>query len=238
MHASASGGSNGKEPRRRSHAISEVLKNPEEGTIMKRARLTFAAALLSVAGLYAAAQGPQNRPGMQGMGMMAGMHDPLDQSTMTVFLLPYMRQELGLSAQQANELNRLKQDLLTKAKEISTRIAEKQKELDTLLASNTAKPAQVKTLLEEIANLKAQRQFAGFETASKMKSALTEQQRNRLAALKPAELHQAMMAHMTMGDMMQMMELIGADGMMPGRMMGMMMGGEMMSRGMMSPPKK
>ena len=189
---------------------------------MKRGRLILASALLGLAGTYAIAQGPQGQRGAPGMGMMAAMRDPLDQATMTAFLLPELQSELNLSAPQVAQLKQLKQELLTKGKEISSQISAKQKELDALLALTTTKASEVKKLLEEIANLRAQQEYAGYEASSKMKAVINEQQRTRLTALKPAEIYQAMMSHMTIGDMTQMMQLMGVDGMMPGRMMGMM----------------
>jgi hypothetical protein len=68
-----------------------------------------------------------------------------------------------------------------------------------------------------------------------MKAVLTEAQRTKLAAMKPYELHQAMMSRMTMGDMMQMMQFMGGEGMMISRMMmmGGMMGQAMMGQSMM-----
>lgn len=162
-----------------------------------------------------------------GMGMMGGMQNPMGHSLMTTFLLPEMQAELGLSTQQTGQLRQFKQEMLAKGKDVSTQIAAKQKELGALLASDTSKGAQVKTLLEQIGNLRAQRQFAAYETARKMKGALTGDQKAKLAAMKPAELHQAMMSHMTMADMMEMMQFMGGAGMMGGGMgmMGMMGGG-------------
>src|SRR5579864_1798203 len=214
---------------------------------MNSARLVIGAALLGVGALVlvaADAQQPQSgappHAGMPmsgmgmmagGMGMMGGMQNPMNHSLMTTFLLPEMQAELGLSTQQTGQLRQFKQEMLAKGKDVAAQIAAKQKELEALLSADTSKGTQVKTLLEQIGNLRAQRQFAAYETARKMKGALTDDQKAKLAAMKPAELHQAMMSHMTMAGMMEMMQFMGGGaGMMTGGMgmmgmMGMMGGG-------------
>ena len=214
---------------------------------MKRGRFMVEAALLGVGALVlVAAQAQQSQPasppqsgmpmmhmGMMGggMGMMGGMQDPIRHSLMTVFVLPEMQTELGLSTQETAQLRQFKQELLAKGKETSAQIAAKQKELEALLGPDTSKGAQVKTLLEQIGNLRAQQQFATYEAARKMKGALSEEQKAKLRAMKPAERGQAMMSHLTMSDMMEMMRFMGGGmGMMGGgmgmmEMMGMMGGG-------------
>jgi hypothetical protein len=204
---------------------------------MYKVRFLFGAALVATMGLaFAAAQAqpaqddpagagmPMPMMGM-GMGMMGG---PMNQSVMTPFLLPELQSELGLSAQQVTQLRQLKQEMLTKGKDFSTQIAAKRKELDALLAPGTSKGEQVKKLFEQIANLRAQQLYTGYETTTKMKAALTDAQRTKLAAMKPYDFHQAMMSHMTMNDMGQMMQFMGGGG--------MMMGGMMMGQGMMGMP--
>jgi hypothetical protein len=200
--------------------------------IMSKVRFVFG---VGFAGLVAialtAAQGPRNQGGMSrgagmGMGMMGGMmQDPAHQSVLNAFVLPELQSELGLTAQQTTQLKEFKQELLTKGEDFSKQIAARQKELAGLIAASTSKNAEVKRALEEIANLRAQQEFAAYETAGKMKAALTDEQRAKLAALKPFELHQAMMSRMTMGDMTRMMPFMGGDGGMMG----------MMGRGMMAP---
>jgi len=168
-----------------------------------------------------------------GMGMTA---DPVRASVFTAFALPDMQTELGFSAQQVTQLRQLKQGMLTSGQEVSRQIAAKRKDLEGAIGAGGSRNAEVKQLLEQMATLRAQLQFAAFETAGKMKAVLTDQQRTKLAAMKPAELHQAIMSHMTMRDMGEMMRFMGADGAMMRRgMMGMMgmMDGGMMGQGMM-----
>jgi Spy/CpxP family protein refolding chaperone len=208
---------------------------------MRKMMFVFSAAALVAFGLLA--QGPRNQAGMgRGMGFMGGMmSDPIHQSVMTAFLLPEMQSELGLSAQQTTQLKQAKQELLTKGQESANQIAAKQKELEGLVAGGTSRNMEVKRLLEQVANLRAQQEFAAYEATGKMKAVLTDSQKTKLAGMKPYELHQAMMSRMTVGDMTQMMQFMGGDAGMMGRGMMGFMGGMMGSGGMMGyggPPKQ
>jgi hypothetical protein len=213
---------------------------------MNKVRFLCGAMFLGVIGLgWAAAQAQQRHEDPAGMGMpmtgrptmgrgMGMMEGAMHQTVMTPFLLPELPSELGLSAQQVTQIRQLKQEMLTKGKDFSSQVAAKRKELDALLAPGTSKGEQVKKLFEEIANLRAQQLYTGYETTTKMKAALTDAQRTKLAAMKPHEFHQAMMSRMTMNDMIEMMQFTGGSGMMGGMMMGgMMMGQEMMGHEMM-----
>ena len=156
-------------------------------------------AALAISLAIAQDPGNQGKAGMMvgGMEMMGMMQDPVHQSILTAIALPEMQAELGLSTQQVTRLRQYKQELLTKGQELSSQISAKQKELEAMVAAGSSKNAEVKQLLEQVASLKAQLEFTAFETAGEMKACLTDQQRTKLAAMKPGELHQAMMAHMT-----------------------------------------
>lgn len=207
---------------------------------MNRLRFLCGATFLGVMGLgWVALQAQQQHEdpagagmpmtGMPMMGMGMGMMEgPTHQVVMTPFILPELQSELSLSAQQVTQLRQLKREMLTKGKDSSSQVAAKRKELDALLAPGTSKGEQVKKLFEQIANLRAQQMYTGYETATKMKATLTDAQRTKLAAMKPHEFHQAMMSRMTMNNMMEMMQFMG------GGMMGGMMGQEMMGHEMMS----
>jgi hypothetical protein len=75
-------------------------------------------------------------------------------------------------------------------------------------------------LFEQIGSLKGDQLFAGYQTAIKMKAALTDAQRNKLAAMKPKALHQAMTSGMSMNDRMEMMQFMGEEVMMSEGMAG------------------
>ena len=208
---------------------------------MNKVRSLFGATILAivgVGGVGAQTQTGQGDPAsgsampMPGMGMEM-MSGPMHQVVMTPFLLPELQAEVSLSPQQVAQLRQLKQDMLTRGRELSSQIAAKQKALNALLTPGTSKGEQVKKLFEQMARLRAEQLYTGYETATKMKAALTEAQRTKLAALKPYEIHQAMMSRMTMNDMMQMMQFMGGEGMMMSQMiMGGMMGHGMMGHGM------
>lgn len=190
---------------------------------MNRLRLVCGTAFLGVVGVgWMAAQAPQHHGDSASAGMKMGMMPgAMHLTVMTPFLLPELQSELGLSAQQVTQLRQMKQEMLTKAKDISSKTAAKRKELDALVAPGTSKGEQVKRLLEQIANLKAEQLYTGYATATKMKAALTDEQRAKFAAMKPHDFHQAMMSRMTMNDRMEMMPFMDGEEMMGGEMMGM-----------------
>ena len=139
------------------------------------------------------------------MYMMGDMQNPLHRSFMTAFLLPEMHNELALSPTQNQDLAKLKDQFVAKENETLSQIAAKRKDLDALFKSGTPTEKQVKNLVTEITNLQTQRQMEGFHTALKMQAALTPQQKSQFEAMKPAELGNAMMSHMTMREMGDMM---------------------------------
>jgi hypothetical protein len=196
---------------------------------MRRHTLIFGAAVaVGAAGLiYAAAQGGQTLPGMaaksdgtHSMGSMmtdpvdmtgaslAALDRPLVRSLFGAFVMPEMQAELGLTPDQAGQLKQQKTELLTKGEDFSRRIAAKERELDALFSPDTSKGQQVKALLEQIADLRAQQHYAIYTAARKMKAALTEEQRTRLDALKPEELRHAAMKHLTLEDFAKATQLL------------------------------
>lgn len=196
---------------------------------MNKLRLVCGTAFLGLVGAgWMPAQAPHNHEDPSGAGRGPGMNmgmlpGAMHLAVMTPFLLPELQTELGLSAQQVTQLRQFKQEMLTKGKDFSGKIAAKRKELDALVAPGTSKGEQVKKLLEQIANLKAEQLYTAYATATKMKAALTDDQRTKFAAMKPHDFHQAMMSRMTMQDRMEMMPFMDGEEMMsmPGH--GMMM---------------
>ena len=143
---------------------------------------------------------------------------PLHRQLVSVFVLPEMQTELGLSAQQTAALRHLKQDLLAKSKDVTGQISTRRKELDALLSGDTSRTRAVKTLFEQIANLHAQLQYAGFDTAAKMKAVLNSGQQAKFNAMKPADLHRLMMSRGNMAEIEETMQRMGADEGMHGEM--------------------
>src|SRR6202163_315448 len=170
---------------------------------------TFLLTLLGLTGLLALAQ--YNHEDPPGYFPKTGMQGPAHLMVMTPFVLPELQSELGLSAAQVTQLQNLKQQMLARGKTLSNQIAAKRKELDTLLAPGTSKGDLVKKLFEQIGSLKGEQLFTGYQTAIKMKAALTDAQRDKLAAMNPKALHQAMTSGMPMNDRMEMMQFMGED---------------------------
>ncbi len=170
---------------------------------MNRSRLLFAAALagamtLSFSAALAqhnheehtggAAQTPQaQQPSAQTKGggppadrmMMGMMNDPVHQSAMTAFALPEMQTELGLSAQQVTDLRKLKQDLITKTKDMPSEA--KNKELDATFTQMKAvltepqrtklaamKPMEIHEVAMSKVPMSEHMVMAGFSTDGKM----------------------------------------------------------------------
>lgn len=143
--------------------------------------------------------------------MESHMNNPVHREVMTIFGLPEMQSELGLSATQANDLQRLKQELLAKSDELSQQIAMRRKELDGLLAGDTSRTGTVKTLFEKIANMQAELQYAGFETANRMKAGLTREQKAKFDTMKPMDVHHVVMSHANMADIEKTLQRLGFD---------------------------
>ena len=184
---------------------------------MDRPRALFVTVFLGLAGFGGlVALGQQNLEDPSGHVPSAAMQGPAHLMVMTPFVLPELQSELGLSAAQVTQLQNLKQQMLIRGKTLSGQIAAKRKELDTLLAPGTSKGDLVKKLFEQIGSLKGDRLFTGYQTAIKMKAALTDAQRNKLAAMKPKALQQAL----SMNDKMEMMQFMGEDVMMSEAMAG------------------
>jgi Spy/CpxP family protein refolding chaperone len=161
------------------------------------------------------------------------MGNPLHRQIVSVFVLPEMQPELGLSPQQISALHRQKQELLAKSDEIAGEIAVRRRELDQLLSGDTSRTRTVRALFEQIAGLQAQLQYSGFETASKMKAVLSGDQRAKFNAMKPMDLHHVMMSRGNMAEIERTMERMGVergadnpgDNMMRGAARGMRHGG-------------
>ncbi len=186
-------------------------------------------------------QGQMGAPG-RGMGAMGGMGMPGAQNmvgrlTAMAFLLPEMQTELGLSAGQVSQLKAMKAQFIAEQQQTSSAIAAAQNNLNSVIGSGTATDAQVRKAAGDLANLEAQQTVNAYQTATKMKAALSPEQRSKVESMNATELRNAMMAHMTMNDIAQMMRFMhgmAGAGMMPGGMMGSgMMGPGMMGPGMM-----
>ena len=141
-----------------------------------------------------------------------GMNHPLHRQIAAIFILPEMQSELGLSAAQTADLRRLHRDFVAKSKDTAAQTAVRRRELETLLSADTSRTRTVKALLDKIAELHSQLEYAGFDTATRMKAVLSETQRAKFSAMKPAELHQLMMSRGNLAEMEIAMQGMGAQG--------------------------
>jgi hypothetical protein len=141
-------------------------------------------------------------------GSLAALDRPLVRSLFGAFLVPELQAELGLTPDQVSQLKQQQAELLIKGEDFSRKIAAKERELDAMFAPDTSKGQQVKALLEQIAELRAQQHYAIYAVARKMKALLTDEQRNRLEALQPEELRHAAMSHLTLEDFAKATQLL------------------------------
>jgi hypothetical protein len=139
-----------------------------------------------------------------------------------ILALPELQPELGLSATQVATLRSMRQNLLSRTKDIAAQIITRKKELDNLLSGDTSRTRTVKALYDKLGELHADMQYAAFDTTVKMKAALNAQQRDRFESIKPTELHRLMMSRGSIADMETLMHRMGLD---DGRMQGMIYGG-------------
>lgn len=185
---------------------------------MRCKQFAWTAAFAVLGGIASAGAAPEGRAttannAPTGAEAPAGdhMNGAFHREMVSIFVLPEMQPELGLSAQQVAALRRLKQDLVAKSKDISGQISARRKELDALLSEDTSRTRTVKTLFEQIANLHAQLQYAGFDTANKMKAALTSEQRTKFHAMQPMDLHRVMISRGNMAEIEETMQRMGAE---------------------------
>jgi hypothetical protein len=178
-----------------------------------------------------------------GTSAMMGMHrddqERLHMLMMSAYVLPNLKTELNLSAEQTANLERMKQELKSTNTDLSTKIAAKQKELDVALATEKG---PTREQFQEVAALKADIQFNFVEAASKMRAMLNDTQRTKFSAMTPMDLHRAMMSSGNMQDRREMMQAMGEmpQGHVRGGAMprGAMPGGKMMDGKTMGADKK
>ena len=154
-------------------------------------------------------QGSQMQGGMQG-GMMSMMmqrmaSDPARRSAMQVYMLPALQDALSLDEGQVASLKETKRQFSEQRAQMQEDLAAKKKQLQETLRADRPDLVRAETLLDERAALKSEAQMASVEAAAQMTGVLSAVQREKLAALKPMQMHRTMMKSMPMADMMQMM---------------------------------
>ena len=118
---------------------------------------------------------------MQG-GMMQGMMGqqmPMKKYMMTVNMLPQMQSKLSLSQEQTEKLIDLQTAFKKKQVEFKGDMAKKRMELQNLLDQN-ASVNEVRSQVEKCTNIHVNMMVAAYETANKMKSVLSDTQKEQL----------------------------------------------------------
>lgn len=163
-----------------------------------------AAAVFFLAGFSANGQMHQensNKPGHQQgmmmngndmgqMGMMENMMCPMHQGTMgqqmpmkkymmTVNMLPDMQSQLSLSQDQTEQLIDLQASFKKQQIDYKADLAKKMMNFQNLL-ENDASADEVRSQMQESANIHINMMVAAYETAHKMKSTLTNEQKDDL----------------------------------------------------------
>ncbi len=100
--------------------------------------------------------------------MQMMMADPLMRSAMLLRTLPALGDTLGLSAEQAANLQRYRDEYQQKRQETTAAIADKHRELQAAFAAAEPDPDRVRDLLEEAADLRAELMALGYETSVRM----------------------------------------------------------------------
>lgn len=181
--------------------------------------LAFGALLFT--GFYATSyaqeggQAPQEGEHATMQGMMGGgmqqMHEqmmerPRMQSAMQVRLLPALKDSFSLTDEQVARLEGAKSQYLEEQKSLEKKQSEVQRQIQETFKAEEPNLGEVQSLLSEQKKLEIEEEMALYRTAAQMKEELSEEQRARFTGLSPQEMHQAAMAHLSMQDMMQMMQ--------------------------------
>lgn len=170
--------------------------------------------------------GAMKRSGM--MPMMQRMHrmhqqmmnNPVQRSAMMALMLPAFADTLGLTDQQERRLQELKSEALAQRRDDRQQKMRNREELTGLFEEGNPSPEQVRRLVTVMAEQKAGRQAATYETAHQMRQVLTDPQRQMLQGLSHRERMRHVMATMPMMEMMQMMRSMHEGQMRPGMMQG------------------
>lgn len=175
--------------------------------------------------------------GMMGQGMMQmmrGMHrqmmqNPMGRATMMAFMLPSLADTLGLSDDQLDQLQRLRNGMMDRQQRHRQQMMSQRQNLQRLFRDDESpSPDALREQMMVMAEAGVNQRVAMYETAQQMRQVLTAQQRERLQGMTPQQRMHQMMSQMPMMDMMRMMRSM--HGMMG---QGMRQQGQMMNPGIM-----
>ena len=143
--------------------------------------------ILFLAGFTANAQMHHGNNQKQGMMMqkgemmqgMMGQQIPMKKYMMTVNMLPQMQSKLSLSQKQTEKLIDLQTEFKKKQVEFKGDMTKQRMVLQNLLDQN-ASTDKVKSQIEKCTNIHINMMVATYETANKMKSVLSDTQKEQL----------------------------------------------------------
>lgn len=116
--------------------------------------------------------------GMQGMCMM-NQNMPIKKYMMMINKLPNMGQALSLTDEQTKQLMSMQTDFMKKKIDYQAAIDKKKIDMKNIL-DNDASSSEVRSAMQEIANIKIDMHVNAYETANKMKHVLNTQQKQTL----------------------------------------------------------
>ena len=152
--------------------------------------------------------GPGMRQRMRGMHRRM-MQRPLHRMSMATFLLPALADTLQLSPEQAGQLEGMKKDMMARLKEHRQQMQSSRSEFQALFDETDRPDAEtVREHLETMAGLRAEQRALVYETGQSMREVLTPEQREAFDALTPRQQMRALMARLTVADMMQMRRMM------------------------------
>ncbi len=128
---------------------------------------------------------PEMMQNMMGSGMypmrgqMMGQNTPMKKYGMMVNRLPNMQQQLSLRNDQVEKLLDLQTDFKKQQLDYQAELKKKQMKLKNLLTDN-ASASQVKNQMKACSETKINMKVAAYDTAEKMKAALTSEQKEQL----------------------------------------------------------
>ena len=144
---------------------------------------------------------------MKGMmsSMKEAMDDPFLRSRLTVTLLPTMQEALALSPEQIDNLQLIKGRFNQEQSALTDQAQRLHDESLALANAEVHDRTEITQILRETAMVGADMKALALATSDEMLSTLAPEQRKRLAAMTPMQVHHHMMMNLSMMEMMRAM---------------------------------
>ena len=144
---------------------------------------------------------------MEGMmsSMKEAMDDPFLRSRLTVTLLPTMQEALALSPEQIDNLQLIKGRFNQEQSALTDQAQRLHDESLALANAEVHDRTEITQILRETAMVGADMKALALATSDEMLSTLAPEQRKRLAAMTPMQVHHHMMMNLSMMEMMRAM---------------------------------